>query len=141
MVRFGSVYPSKRSFRICPSIVESACHLGLEGVIAKRRDSAYQSARSTDWIKLKCSHRQEFVVGGWTDPKASRTGIGSLLLGVYEGGKLRYAGNVGADDLFAVVPTGSVVRNFFKSIISFSIWPFYLTLGVMVWIGKRIVTP
>ena len=78
------------------SIVASACHLGLEGVIAKRRDSAYRSARSTDWIKLKCSHRQEFVIGGWTDPKASRTGIGSLLLGVYENGKLRYAGNVGA---------------------------------------------
>ena len=78
------------------SIVASACHLGLEGVIAKRRDSAYRSARSSDWIKLKCSHRQEFVIGGWTDPKASRTGIGSLLLGVYEGGKLRYAGNVGA---------------------------------------------
>ncbi len=78
------------------SIVASACHLGLEGVIAKRRDSAYRSTRSSDWIKLKCSHRQEFVIGGWTDPKASRTGIGSLLLGVYEGGKLRYAGNVGA---------------------------------------------
>ncbi len=78
------------------SIVASACHLGLEGVIAKRKDSAYRSSRSSDWIKLKCSHRQEFVVGGWTDPKASRTGIGALLLGVYEGGKLRYAGNVGS---------------------------------------------
>ncbi|HSI51848.1 MAG TPA: DNA ligase D [Ideonella sp.] len=77
------------------SVVASACRLGLEGVIAKRRDAAYRSTRSSDWIKLKCSHRQEFVIGGWTDPKASRTGIGSLLLGVYEGGKLRYAGNVG----------------------------------------------
>ena len=78
------------------SIVASACHLGLEGVIAKRRDSVYRSSRSSDWIKLKCSHRQEFVIGGWTDPKASRTGLGTLLLGVYEGGKLRYAGNVGS---------------------------------------------
>ncbi len=64
-------------------------------MIAKRRDSVYRSSRSSDWIKLKCSHRQEFVIGGWTDPKASRTGLGALLLGVYEGGKLRYAGNVG----------------------------------------------
>ena len=90
-VRFSEAFEAPAE-----SIVASACHLGLEGVIAKRRDSAYRSARSTDWIKLKCSHRQEFVIGGWTDPKASRTGIGALLLGVYEGGKLRYAGNVGA---------------------------------------------
>ncbi|HEX2547593.1 MAG TPA: DNA ligase D, partial [Ramlibacter sp.] len=63
---------------------------------AKRRDSAYVCRRSSDWIKLKCKLRQEFVIGGWTDPKGSRTGIGSLLLGVHDDdGKLRYAGNVG----------------------------------------------
>jgi len=91
IVRFSEAFDAPAE-----SIVAAACHLGLEGVIAKRRDSAYRSTRSTDWIKLKCSHRQEFVIGGWTDPKASRTGLGSLLLGVYEGGTLRYAGNVGA---------------------------------------------
>ena len=91
IVRFSETFDAPAE-----SIVASACHLGLEGVIAKRRDSTYRSARSSDWIKLKCSHRQEFVIGGWTDPKASRTGIGALLLGVYEGGQLRYAGNVGA---------------------------------------------
>ena len=91
IVRFSEAFDAPAE-----SIVASACHLGLEGVIAKRRDLAYRSARSSDWIKLKCSHRQEFVIGGWTDPKASRTGIGALLLGVYEGGKLRYAGNVGS---------------------------------------------
>jgi len=90
-VRFSEAFDAKAE-----DIVASACHLGLEGVIAKRRDSLYRSARSADWIKLKCSHRQEFVIGGWTDPKASRTGIGSLLLGVYDGGKLRYAGHVGS---------------------------------------------
>ena len=62
-------------------VVASACKLGLEGVIAKRRNSAYVNRRSTDWIKLKCTQRQEFVIGGWTDPQGSRTGIGSLLLG------------------------------------------------------------
>ena len=78
-------------------ILASACRLGLEGVIAKRRESAYVSRRSPDWIKLKCGHRQEFVVGGYTDPQGSRTVLGSLLLGVYgEDGTLRYAGNVGA---------------------------------------------
>lgn len=77
-------------------VVTSACKLGLEGVIGKKKDSAYTARRSGDWIKLKCGRRQEFVIGGYTDPQGSRTGIGSLLLGVHdEQGKLQYAGNVG----------------------------------------------
>lgn len=90
-VRFSEV------FDVPPQqMLDSACRLGLEGVIAKRRDSAYVCRRSSDWIKLKCKRRQEFVIGGWTDPKGSRAGIGSLLLGVHDDdGKLRYAGNVG----------------------------------------------
>jgi bifunctional non-homologous end joining protein LigD len=77
-------------------LVDAACKLGLEGVIGKRRDSRYVSRRSPDWIKLKCGHRQEFVIGGYTDPQGSRTGIGSLLLGTYDkDGVLQYAGNVG----------------------------------------------
>jgi bifunctional non-homologous end joining protein LigD len=90
-VRFSEVFEAPPQ-----DILSSACHLGLEGVIAKRRDSAYSGRRSSDWIKLKCAHRQEFVIGGWTEPKGSRAGIGSLLLGVHgDDGKLRYAGNVG----------------------------------------------
>lgn len=90
-VRFSDVFDAPPQ-----EILSSACRLGLEGVIAKRRDSAYVCRRSSDWIKLKCKLRQEFVIGGWTDPKGARTGIGSLLLGVHgEDGKLRYAGNVG----------------------------------------------
>ena len=90
-VRFSEVFDAPAQ-----DILNSACRLGLEGVIAKRRDSAYVCRRSSDWIKLKCAHRQEFVIGGWTDPKGSRTGIGSLLLGIHgDDGKLRYAGNVG----------------------------------------------
>lgn len=77
-------------------IVDSACRLGLEGVIGKRKASPYTSSRSSDWIKLKCSLRQEFVIGGYTDPQGSRQGIGSLLLGVHDDqGNLLYAGNVG----------------------------------------------
>lgn len=78
-------------------LVVAACKIGLEGVIGKRRDSRYTSRRSPDWIKLKCGQRQEFVIGGYTDPKGSRTGIGALLLGTYDDeGTLRYHGNVGS---------------------------------------------
>lgn len=78
-------------------LLKSACQMDLEGVIGKRKSSAYTSRRTADWIKLKCSQRQEFVIGGYTDPQGSRTGIGSLLLGVHdEKGKLQYAGNVGS---------------------------------------------
>ncbi len=78
------------------SVVASACKLGLEGVIAKRRDSSYRSARSADWIKLKCSQRQEFVIGGFTAARGSRAAFGALLLGVHDAhGELQNAGNVG----------------------------------------------
>ena len=76
-------------------MLESACKLGLEGVIGKRRNSAYVNRRSSDWIKLKCGFRQEFVIGGWTDPTGTRVGLGALLVGYYEDGELRYAGKVG----------------------------------------------
>jgi bifunctional non-homologous end joining protein LigD len=77
-------------------LLKSACKLGFEGIIGKRKASTYDSRRSPDWIKLKCTQRQEFVIGGWTDPKGSRTGLGSLLLGVHDAdGTLVYAGKVG----------------------------------------------
>jgi bifunctional non-homologous end joining protein LigD len=78
-------------------LVAAACQMGLEGVIGKRRDSRYVTRRSPEWIKLKCGQRQEFVIGGYTDPQGSRTGIGSLLLGFHDkDGVLQYAGNVGS---------------------------------------------
>lgn len=90
-VRFSEGFEAKPS-----DLVSSACHLGFEGVIGKRKSAPYASRRNADWIKLKCSHRQEFVIAGFTDPQGSRTGIGSLLLGVHgDDGALRYAGNVG----------------------------------------------
>jgi bifunctional non-homologous end joining protein LigD len=72
-----------------------ACRRGWEGVIAKRVESRYTATRSRDWLKLKCTHGQEFVVGGWTAPKGSRQRLGALLVGYYADGKLRYAGKVG----------------------------------------------
>ncbi|HEX7982650.1 MAG TPA: non-homologous end-joining DNA ligase, partial [Duganella sp.] len=78
-------------------MIAAACGMGLEGIIGKRRDSVYTSRRSGSWIKLKCGQRQEFVIGGYTDPQGSRSGFGSLLLGTYDkDGKLQYAGNVGS---------------------------------------------
>jgi bifunctional non-homologous end joining protein LigD len=75
---------------------EQACGLGLEGIVSKRIDAPYRSRREKTWLKVKCSHHQEFIVGGFTPPGGSRTGFGSLLLGVFDGPKLRYAGRVGA---------------------------------------------
>jgi len=73
-----------------------ACGKGWEGLIAKRADAPYPSGRSRDWLKLKCEQGQEFVIGGWTDPRGSRVGFGALLLGYYDqGGDLVYAGKVG----------------------------------------------
>jgi ATP-dependent DNA ligase len=76
-------------------MLRSACVRGEEGIIAKRADSRYLSARSADWLKIKCLRRQELVIGGYTAPQGSRARLGALLVGHYEGTRLRYAGKVG----------------------------------------------
>src|SRR5579885_3607796 len=73
----------------------NACKLGAEGVVSKLADSKYESARSKSWLKAKCVHQQEFVIGGFTPPSDGSHGIGSLLLGYYDGGKFIYAGRTG----------------------------------------------
>ena len=72
-----------------------ACRKGWEGVIAKRADAPYAPGRSGDWLKFKCVNQQELVIGGYTDPKGSRHGLGALLLGYWQGDDLVYAGKVG----------------------------------------------
>ena len=92
IVRFSQDFESDAS-----DILRNACRLRLEGVIGKRLASHYVAGRTRDWIKLKCTLRQEFVIGGYTEPQGSRTGLGALLLGIHdERGQLRYAGNVGS---------------------------------------------
>ncbi|QNK70923.1 DNA ligase D [Variovorax sp. PAMC26660] len=78
-------------------LLASSARIGFEGIVGKRKGSAYVSRRSPDWIKLKNQQRQEFVIGGYTAPKGSRAGFGALLLGVHDEatGRLRYCGNVG----------------------------------------------
>ena len=78
-----------------PAPWERARAEGWEGVIAKRRDSPYEHRRSKHWLKMKCEASQEFVVGGFTDPQGSRTGLGALLVGYFEGNDFVFAGKVG----------------------------------------------
>ncbi|MGI4840290.1 MAG: DNA ligase D [Janthinobacterium lividum] len=79
------------------ALLNSACEMNMEGLIGKRTGSTYQSKRSANWIKLKCKHRHEFVVVGYSEPKGSRSAFGALLLGLHDkdSGELRYAGKVG----------------------------------------------
>jgi len=74
---------------------ERACDEGWEGVIAKRRDSPYEHRRSPHWLKMKCEASQELVVGGFTDPRGARVGLGALLVGHYDGDDFVFAGKVG----------------------------------------------
>jgi hypothetical protein len=68
----------------------------LEGLIVKRLDSTYHGGKAgRDWLKLKNRYRQEFVVGGYTEPRNSREHLGALLLGYYDGDRLIYAGHTG----------------------------------------------
>jgi bifunctional non-homologous end joining protein LigD len=75
---------------------DKACAMGLEGVVSKRADAAYAPGNRGLWVKVKCLHREEFVVVGWTDPEGSRPYFGALLLAYYDpDGRLLYAGRVG----------------------------------------------
>ena len=77
-------------------LYRESCRKGLEGIVSKKANQPYRSERSRDWLKVKCSKSQEFVIGGFTEPAGSRSGLGALLVGVHdEQGNLRYAGKVG----------------------------------------------
>lgn len=78
-----------------PALLKHACKMGLEGIISKRADAPYRSGRGHDWVKAKCSDRQEFVVAGFAPSSADPHAVGALVLGVYERGKLKYAGRTG----------------------------------------------
>lgn len=93
----GRVQLSKLGRGTPAAALTKACARGDEGIICKRNDAAYVSGRGHSWVKVKCGKRQEFVVVGYSEPKGSRTGVGALLLGVYDDKKaLRYSGRVGS---------------------------------------------
>src|SRR5512132_1215359 len=77
------------------SLLEHACKMGLEGIISKLAEASYAPGRGHDWIKTKCSDRQEFVVAGCMPSTADARAVGALVLGFYDGGKLKYAGRTG----------------------------------------------
>ncbi len=78
-----------------PLLIKHACKLGLEGIISKRANAAYHSGRGHDWLKVKCSDRQEFIVAGFAPSANDKHSVGALVLGVFDDGKLRYAGRTG----------------------------------------------
>jgi bifunctional non-homologous end joining protein LigD len=91
IVRFSDHYPEKGR-----ELFEVARQRGLEGILAKRRDSVYQEERTRDWLKIKITQRQECVIGGYTDPEGSRQYFGSLVLGLYDKrGHLIHVGQAG----------------------------------------------
>ncbi|MDE1992639.1 MAG: DNA ligase D [Rhizobiaceae bacterium] len=88
-------------------VLRHACRLSLEGIVSKLANDPYRSGRSRGWVKSKCTHRQEFVIGGYVPSSVSDAAIGSLVLGVYDDGALKHVGRVGtgfsnavAEDLF-----------------------------------------
>jgi bifunctional non-homologous end joining protein LigD len=77
------------------TVLAGACDMALEGIISKLRDAPYISGRTTSWLKAKCTARQEFVIGGYTDLKTNLPAVGALLIGYYEDDVFRFAGKVG----------------------------------------------
>jgi bifunctional non-homologous end joining protein LigD len=78
-----------------PALLKHACKMGLEGIISKLADAPYRSGRRRDWLKAKCSDRQEFIVAGFVPSTADVHAIGALVLAFYSRGKLCYAGRTG----------------------------------------------
>jgi len=76
-------------------LLERVVGIGLEGIVAKRGDSSYRSGRSSDWIKIRANHSNEFVIVGFTRPQGTRSGFGALHLAAYVRGRLTYMGRVG----------------------------------------------
>jgi bifunctional non-homologous end joining protein LigD len=76
-------------------LFQKARSQGIEGIIAKRRGSQYHSGRTREWLKIKVTNSQEFVICGWTEPRGGRSYFGAILLGLYDHGELVYTGHAG----------------------------------------------
>jgi bifunctional non-homologous end joining protein LigD len=89
-IRISAAFPGAGE-----EMLDAARDNGLEGLLAKRASSCYEAKRSSEWLKIKIVNQQEFVIGGFTEPQGDRSHFGALVLGLYEDGKLNWAGNVG----------------------------------------------
>jgi bifunctional non-homologous end joining protein LigD len=93
----GALHYSDHSAWQGKALFELAREKGLEGIVAKRRESSYQERRSTDWLKIKIRQRVECVIGGYTEPEGSRAHLGSIVLGLYDKqGRLIHVGQAGS---------------------------------------------
>ena len=97
---------------------EAASEQRVEGIVAKRAASVYGAGRSSDWLKIKCHLRQEFVIGGFTEPQGSRARFGALHLGVYDSDDLVYVGRalVYVSLIFSLVSAFSYARLFAEAV-------------------------
>ncbi|MDR6903907.1 DNA ligase D [Rhizobium miluonense] len=118
-------------------LLSHACRLSLEGIVSKIADDPYRPGRGKTWVKSKCSSRQEFVIGGWVPSTTSRKAIGSLVLGVYEDGKLEHVGRVGTGY------THTVAEQLFKRLTHLQVKenPFATKLTAEEHRGVRFVRP
>lgn len=119
---------------------KQACEYGLEGIISKRADAPYESARSRTWLKVKCIKRQEFVIAGYTPSSKGLPGFGSLILGVYDRGNLVYAGRVGTGfSLKQRVEIGKKLDKIARPTPAFAVRPRAPGLSEARWTGPRLV--
>ena len=105
MIRYSSHFEESGA-----TVLRHACRLSLEGIVSKLRDAPYRAGRGKSWLKSKCSARQEFVIGGYVPSTVSSKAIGSLVLGVYDAGKLHHVGRVGTGF------TGAVAEDLFRKL-------------------------
>ncbi len=92
----GPLRPSEHLRSDAARVRKEACAIGLEGIVCKRLDAPYRPGRGSDWVKLKCENREEFVVLGYTPPAGTRQGLGALQLGYHDGtGQLHFVGGCG----------------------------------------------
>ncbi len=106
----GSVQRSDHLIGHGEAFFAAAAEMGLEGIVGKRLGGKYAGRRSPDWVKVKCDRRQEFVIGGYTNPKGSRSGFGALHVGLYEAGRLKYVTKVGTGF------DGAVIESIMKAL-------------------------
>jgi bifunctional non-homologous end joining protein LigD len=119
---------------------ERACEYGLEGIVSKRANAPYESTRNRNWLKTKCSKRQEFVIAGYTPSSKGLDGFGSLILGVYEKGKLVYAGRVGTGfSLKQRVELAKELDKFSRSTPPFAVTPKARGLAEAHWTQPKLV--
>ena len=91
----GAIQLSEEVFGDGAALLEKACSMGLEGIIAKHRDRPYRSGRTGDWLKIKCLQSESFMIVGYEQSLTARGGLGSLLLAGRKGHDWIYVGSVG----------------------------------------------